>query len=320
MPIYVKIKFASFSRWSLCFPGVVAQQSEIWFLDRSLCWHFMTATFTSYYRLMITHLGLPEWQYAFTPYGPSPQAKVAKCLITSNLITPCVVTYLHKEYFFFPSTSETGNLQTKVYLLLCIECQMFLGKQITLQEYFLLKEVIGFLQFLCSVPTVTLSTTGYCTGLFFFFLSLHNNKQYFKLSVSCSLYYSSGHRCTSRWLSAVSSAWLILLEIPISTSWIRQGPSKAKPRYPSPRRSNRPRAAWGALPRAKAAQEDTLGQSGEKVPIRGKHFIQLHCLHKQHLSEEQSAFLSLAGLCVLAARRSMRACCPKLSLECRMPK
>ncbi|XP_029947170.1 tubulin polyglutamylase complex subunit 2 [Salarias fasciatus] len=58
-----------------CTPGVVAQQSEIWFLDRSLCWHFLTATFTSYYRLMITHLGLPEWQYVFTPYGPSPQAK-----------------------------------------------------------------------------------------------------------------------------------------------------------------------------------------------------------------------------------------------------
>ncbi|XP_075951779.1 tubulin polyglutamylase complex subunit 2 isoform X2 [Anarhichas minor] len=55
--------------------GVVAQQSEIWFLDCSLCWHLLTATFTSYYRLMITHLGLPEWQYAFTPYGPSPQAK-----------------------------------------------------------------------------------------------------------------------------------------------------------------------------------------------------------------------------------------------------
>ncbi|XP_051932708.1 tubulin polyglutamylase complex subunit 2 isoform X2 [Hippocampus zosterae] len=58
-------------------PGVVAQQSEIWFLDRSLCWHFLTATFSSYYRLMITHLGLPEWQYSFTPYGPSPQAKWA---------------------------------------------------------------------------------------------------------------------------------------------------------------------------------------------------------------------------------------------------
>lgn len=61
-----------------CFPGVVAQQSEMWFLDRSLCWHYLTPTFTSYYRLMITHLGLPEWQYAFTPYGPSPQAKVQR--------------------------------------------------------------------------------------------------------------------------------------------------------------------------------------------------------------------------------------------------
>ncbi|CAL8336341.1 unnamed protein product [Merluccius merluccius] len=58
-----------------CSQGVVAQQSHIWFLDRSLYWHYLTPTFTSYYRLMLTHLGLPEWQYSFTPYGPSPQAK-----------------------------------------------------------------------------------------------------------------------------------------------------------------------------------------------------------------------------------------------------
>ncbi|KAF6089650.1 tubulin polyglutamylase complex subunit 2 [Phyllostomus discolor] len=32
-------------------------------------------TFTAYYRLLITHLGLPQWQYAFTNYGVSPQAK-----------------------------------------------------------------------------------------------------------------------------------------------------------------------------------------------------------------------------------------------------
>lgn len=74
--IYVKIGVLSLSCCALIVSGVVAQQSEIWFLDRSLCWHLMTSTFTSYYRLMITHLGLPEWQYAFTPYGPSPQAKV----------------------------------------------------------------------------------------------------------------------------------------------------------------------------------------------------------------------------------------------------
>ncbi|KAL0977776.1 hypothetical protein UPYG_G00161050 [Umbra pygmaea] len=58
-----------------CEKGVVAQQSEVWFLDRSLYWHYLTPNFTAYYRLMITNLGLPEWQYLFTPYGPSPQAK-----------------------------------------------------------------------------------------------------------------------------------------------------------------------------------------------------------------------------------------------------
>ncbi|TNN25468.1 Tubulin polyglutamylase complex subunit 2 [Liparis tanakae] len=58
-----------------CSAGVVAQQSDIWFLDRALGWHLLTSSFTSYYRLMVTHLGLPEWQQAFTPYGPSPRAK-----------------------------------------------------------------------------------------------------------------------------------------------------------------------------------------------------------------------------------------------------
>ncbi|XP_077202703.1 tubulin polyglutamylase complex subunit 2 isoform X2 [Paroedura picta] len=54
---------------------VVAPDSEIWFLDRALYWHFITKTFTAYYRLLIAHLGLPQWQYAFTSYGISPQAK-----------------------------------------------------------------------------------------------------------------------------------------------------------------------------------------------------------------------------------------------------
>uniref|UniRef100_A0A673TMX4 Knr4/Smi1-like domain-containing protein n=1 Tax=Suricata suricatta TaxID=37032 RepID=A0A673TMX4_SURSU len=53
----------------------LAQDAEIWFLDRALYWHFLTDTFTAYYRLLITHLGLPQWQYAFTSYGISPQAK-----------------------------------------------------------------------------------------------------------------------------------------------------------------------------------------------------------------------------------------------------
>uniref|UniRef100_A0A8C6WAR8 Tubulin polyglutamylase complex subunit 2 n=1 Tax=Nannospalax galili TaxID=1026970 RepID=A0A8C6WAR8_NANGA len=57
-------------------PGL-PHDTEIWFLDRALYWHFLTDTFTAYYRLLITHLGLPQWQYAFTSYGISPQAKGA---------------------------------------------------------------------------------------------------------------------------------------------------------------------------------------------------------------------------------------------------
>uniref|UniRef100_A0A5F8GN52 Tubulin polyglutamylase complex subunit 2-like n=1 Tax=Monodelphis domestica TaxID=13616 RepID=A0A5F8GN52_MONDO len=56
----------------------VAKESKIWFLDRALYWHFLTDNFTSYYRLLITHMGLPQWQYAFTNYGVSPQAKVGE--------------------------------------------------------------------------------------------------------------------------------------------------------------------------------------------------------------------------------------------------
>lgn len=61
-----------------CFILVVSPDTEIWFLDRALYWHFLTKTFTAYYRLLITHLGLPQWQYAFTSYGVSPQAKVGQ--------------------------------------------------------------------------------------------------------------------------------------------------------------------------------------------------------------------------------------------------
>uniref|UniRef100_A0AAV2M5V8 Knr4/Smi1-like domain-containing protein n=1 Tax=Knipowitschia caucasica TaxID=637954 RepID=A0AAV2M5V8_KNICA len=60
-----------------CTPGVVAQLGQVWFLDRSLRWFFFTSSFTSFFRLMITHLGLPEWHYNCTSYGPSPLAQWA---------------------------------------------------------------------------------------------------------------------------------------------------------------------------------------------------------------------------------------------------
>lgn len=75
--IYLKGICIKLSLTSCAILGL-AHDTEIWFLDRALYWHFLTDTFTAYYRLLITHLGLPQWQYAFTSYGISPQAKVRK--------------------------------------------------------------------------------------------------------------------------------------------------------------------------------------------------------------------------------------------------
>ena len=77
---------------------------EIWFLDRSLGWHHLTDSFTKYFRLMIMHLGLPQWQYALTSIGLSPTAKVP------------FNTLLHS--FFIES------IATKVDFLVIIICNM----------------------------------------------------------------------------------------------------------------------------------------------------------------------------------------------------
>ncbi|XP_030833094.1 tubulin polyglutamylase complex subunit 2 [Strongylocentrotus purpuratus] len=56
-------------------PGRPAEDAEIWFLDTALRWHFLSSTFAQYFRLMMVHLGLPQWQYAFTDVGLSPSAR-----------------------------------------------------------------------------------------------------------------------------------------------------------------------------------------------------------------------------------------------------
>ena len=45
---------------------------QIWFQDNSCSWFFIANTFTDYFRLMIMHLGIPHWQYAFTQTGLDP--------------------------------------------------------------------------------------------------------------------------------------------------------------------------------------------------------------------------------------------------------
>jgi len=46
--------------------------SSIWFLDRSLCFHRLSSTFTEYYRLLLLHCGLPFWHYKYTDVGIPP--------------------------------------------------------------------------------------------------------------------------------------------------------------------------------------------------------------------------------------------------------
>ena len=49
---------------------------QVWFLDRGYEWHYLAPNFTTYFRMMLYHLGLPQWQLLFTPMGPTPWAKV----------------------------------------------------------------------------------------------------------------------------------------------------------------------------------------------------------------------------------------------------
>lgn len=56
--------------------GDGSQLPSIWFLDRALDFHYLTADFVSYYRLALAHLGIPQWQLLFTPYGPPPRSRL----------------------------------------------------------------------------------------------------------------------------------------------------------------------------------------------------------------------------------------------------
>ncbi|CAM9678165.1 unnamed protein product, partial [Discosporangium mesarthrocarpum] len=45
---------------------------EVWLQDLACGWHYMTGSFSSYFRMMVVHLGVLGWQHAYTPMGLSP--------------------------------------------------------------------------------------------------------------------------------------------------------------------------------------------------------------------------------------------------------
>eukprot|EP00762_Andalucia_godoyi_P000047 ANDGO_02300.mRNA.2 hypothetical protein GUITHDRAFT_142064 len=42
---------------------------QVWLFDLGCQWHFVANSFTDYFRLLIMHLGIPNWQYIFTDCG-----------------------------------------------------------------------------------------------------------------------------------------------------------------------------------------------------------------------------------------------------------
>ena len=49
--------------------------AQVWFQDLGCTWCFLANSFTDYFRLMVLHLGLPRWQYAYTEVGLDPIAR-----------------------------------------------------------------------------------------------------------------------------------------------------------------------------------------------------------------------------------------------------
>jgi tubulin polyglutamylase complex subunit 2 len=45
---------------------------QVWYQDHSGRWFFIAHSFIDYFRLMVTHLGLPDWQSAYTDVGLDP--------------------------------------------------------------------------------------------------------------------------------------------------------------------------------------------------------------------------------------------------------
>eukprot|EP00941_MAST-03F_sp_MAST-3F-sp1_P003319 g3319.t1 len=51
------------------------QEPQVWFQDFGCTWYPIAFDFTSFFRVLLTHVGVPGWQYAFTEIGLDPIAK-----------------------------------------------------------------------------------------------------------------------------------------------------------------------------------------------------------------------------------------------------
>ncbi|PSN42846.1 hypothetical protein C0J52_16422 [Blattella germanica] len=69
-----------------CESDLKREDPKVWLLDRSFEWHFLAENFTQYFRMMLVHQGLPQWQFKFTPMGLTPWAEQMFVLIAPHLL------------------------------------------------------------------------------------------------------------------------------------------------------------------------------------------------------------------------------------------
>ncbi|XP_021935307.1 tubulin polyglutamylase complex subunit 2 isoform X2 [Zootermopsis nevadensis] len=75
-----------------CESDLKREDPKIWLLDRSFQWHFLAEGFTQYFRMLLIHQGLPQWQFKFTPMGLTPWAEQMFVLIAPHLLQSSLMT------------------------------------------------------------------------------------------------------------------------------------------------------------------------------------------------------------------------------------
>ncbi|KAJ1526025.1 hypothetical protein ONE63_009195 [Megalurothrips usitatus] len=79
-------------------------EPRIWLLDRCFEWHFLAPDFTTYFRMMLVHQGLPLWQFRGTPMGLTPWAEQMFTLVAPHLLLNQPDTAVHTLH-----TAEWGD-------------------------------------------------------------------------------------------------------------------------------------------------------------------------------------------------------------------
>ncbi|XP_069696761.1 tubulin polyglutamylase complex subunit 2-like [Periplaneta americana] len=106
---------------SECESDLKREDPKIWLLDRSFEWHYLTADFTQYFRMMLVHQGLPQWQFKFTPMDLTPWAEqmfvlIAPHLLQSDVNNPltqsvdwCDMPYNHLDPAIFKTRAKSSK-------------------------------------------------------------------------------------------------------------------------------------------------------------------------------------------------------------------